>query len=93
MLVKIFFEAMYASQHDVWLKYRDGQIRKYLNGEGDLDLELHEGKSLRGARYIPGFINRWRLRSNHISLKYMIEKNVIYFAFGFVDLHYVLKIK
>lgn len=83
---------MYASQHDVWLKYSDGKIRNYLNGMDALDLDLYEGKKLKEALSIPRFINRWRLKRNKITLQYRAENKVIYFAFGFVDLYYVLKI-
>lgn len=90
-LMKMFYEAMYHSRsaefHSLDLEY----LRLELCGYSDSQTKVFENKQLSEAREIPNWINRWRLRRNHISLRYYCNDHRILFEFRYRDIFNVLE--
>ena len=92
MLIIIYFEAMYHSRRSEWDKMDHESLRRYLDEGRELDVEIYQDKAIVDAKPIPRWWNRWRLKNNHLSLRFRIDTSVYWFGFSFGSLHYVLKI-
>ncbi len=92
MLVMIFYEAMYHSKRQGWDDIDHEQLRRYLTEGKQLDAVVYPDKTISGAKHIPGWWDRYRLKRNRISLKYRLDGPSYWFEFSFGTLHYVLKI-
>ena len=92
-LLKIFFESMYFSQsHMLQLKNFE-PLRLELTGQQNLTFEIFKNKRLNKSKSIPGWVSKWRLSANAISLRYRIEENDLFFHFRFDLINTVLAIK
>ena len=82
-VLKMGYEGLYMSRKKVWSKYDFEIVRAYLI-EGR-PCEVFLSKPPQNVRYrpVPGWIERFRLRNNHLSLEYAEEKGRLFLRFQF----------
>lgn len=84
LLVKMGYEGMYRSRKKIWEKFRWDEVQHYLNKR--ISLEPLNDRSLPANvkfRSIPGWIDRFRLRNNHLTLEYGIVDERLYVRFQY----------
>lgn len=84
LLLKMGFEGLYASRRTVWERYEWKEIREHLMLGKNWDI-FHETDRCHGKEFssIPGIIDRFRLRSNSLSLDYKLCHEAVYIRFQF----------
>jgi hypothetical protein len=90
LLVKMYYESLYHSRHELWHSIYLEPIRGYLDTGQALKSKVYSNKKLSSSQPIPRLIDRWRLRANRIELSHALEKDQIHFSFTFSNLHYLL---
>jgi len=91
-LIKIYYESLFHSRKSVWDGMDKEPMRSYLAQGKNITTDLYEQKTIKNARPIPRWLDRWRLGRNHIMLSYLHGEDVNWFTFSFGKLHYLLKI-
>lgn len=89
-LMKVCYESIYQSKPKLLKRYDFEPIREELVSGKEANCDLISDKSLKESKNIPSLIDRWRLGSNHISLRYKDLDNELYFMFSYGQLSNVL---
>lgn len=82
-LLKLGYEALFYSRKNLWQKYNfDPLIRLLLRGQSDPLFSDRPNSKLQ-YKSIPRWIDRFRLRNNHLSLEYAEDQEKLFFRFQF----------
>jgi hypothetical protein len=83
-LLKMGYESLYRSKNKIWQGIDFQSLLNFLNKGTDhiIFTEKFSSDPLR-FKSIPGWIERFRLRNNHLMLEYAHNHNRIYFRFQF----------
>ena len=91
-LSKILYEAMFQSRKKLVADSSLEEVRKELAGGPQSRAVIIENKALGRGSSIPGWIEAWRLKRNHIHLKYELSESFLWFELRFSDIYTILKI-
>ena len=89
-LLKVCYESIYQSKPRLLKQYDFEPIREELATGKEANCDLVMDKGLKDTKNVAGIIDRWRLGSNHIYLKYNDLDERIYFMLRYGQLSNVL---
>ncbi|NNF34766.1 MAG: hypothetical protein HKN68_11680 [Saprospiraceae bacterium] len=84
LMVKMGYEGMYRSRKKIWDKFRWDEVRQYLIKRNPYD-SLKDRSLPANVQFksIPGWLDRFRLRNNHLTLEYAEVDERLYIRFQF----------
>jgi len=88
--MKLCYESVYYSRPALLNQYDLTSLRQELSIGIEADCDIVRDKVLDSAKHLPQWINRWRLRNNHIYLRYKVLHGQFYFEFRYGPLSNVL---
>lgn len=91
-LLKIFYESIVHSRPKLLRDDRFEGIRKYLNHESNLDIEIYHDQALKECDSIPKWMNRFRLKNNQIELCYSVRQELLWFHFRYAKINLVARV-
>ena len=92
-LIKILFESIHKSRPQFVSQIQGEKLRKAILGKGLDQFSVINDKVIKGARPIPRWIDRIRLKLNHLSLGFQVTEERIFFEFQFGRIFRVLVYK
>ncbi len=90
-LLKTMYESLYHSKSKFFHSTNLEEVRYELLGKPGLEYHLFFDKGIGEGRHIPGWMDRWRLGRNGLSLRYCYDEKRLFFELVFGQIYSVIQ--